>query len=109
MKTGTLAALMISPLRRSTTPARTLRFRATARRIMPRRTGDAATANRGERGLRQVPRSIRRSSALGLGLMEQALRFVETHGVPVVFVYVFLRQLGVPIPGAPGLMMFGAL
>jgi membrane protein DedA with SNARE-associated domain len=41
--------------------------------------------------------------------MEHFLRFVESHGAPVLFVYVFLRQLGLPIPGAPALLMFGAL
>lgn len=41
--------------------------------------------------------------------MDEILRVVESHGLPIVFVYVFLRQLGLPIPGAPALLMFGAL
>jgi membrane protein DedA with SNARE-associated domain len=41
--------------------------------------------------------------------MEQILSFVESHGVPVVFTFVFLRQLGLPIPAAPMLLMLGAL
>jgi membrane protein DedA with SNARE-associated domain len=41
--------------------------------------------------------------------VDEVLRTVESHGVPIVFAYVFLRQLGLPIPGAPALLMFGAL
>lgn len=41
--------------------------------------------------------------------MDQVLRIVESHGIAIVFAYVFLRQIGLPIPGAPALLMFGAL
>jgi membrane protein DedA with SNARE-associated domain len=41
--------------------------------------------------------------------MERILHFVELHGVPVVFAAAFLRQLGVPFPAVPVLLVFGAL
>lgn len=41
--------------------------------------------------------------------MEQALDFVARYGVPVVFVIVFLDQLGVPLPTPPILLALGAL
>jgi membrane protein DedA with SNARE-associated domain len=41
--------------------------------------------------------------------LEDVLRIVETHGLPVVFGYVLLKQIGLPLPGAPALLMFGAL
>lgn len=41
--------------------------------------------------------------------MEQLLDFVGRHGGPVVFVVVFLDQLGLPIPTIPILLAFGAL
>src|SRR5688500_3972477 len=41
--------------------------------------------------------------------MEQVLDFVERHGGPVVFLVVFLDQLGLPIPTVPLLLAFGAL
>ena len=41
--------------------------------------------------------------------MELILDFVQRHGVPVVFVVVFLRQLGVPFPSIPVLLLFGAM
>jgi membrane protein DedA with SNARE-associated domain/rhodanese-related sulfurtransferase len=41
--------------------------------------------------------------------VEQALAFVEKHGNAVVFVVVFLDQLGMPIPTVPILLAFGAL
>jgi membrane protein DedA with SNARE-associated domain len=41
--------------------------------------------------------------------IDQILQFVETYGVAVVFVYVFLDQIGVPVPGVAGLLLFGAL
>ena len=42
-------------------------------------------------------------------MFEQALDFVGRFGAPVVFVLVFLDQLGVPIPSPPMLLAFGAL
>jgi membrane protein DedA with SNARE-associated domain/rhodanese-related sulfurtransferase len=41
--------------------------------------------------------------------MDQILTFFELHGAPVIFVIVFLDQLGLPIPTVPILLMFGAL
>jgi membrane protein DedA with SNARE-associated domain len=41
--------------------------------------------------------------------MEQALDFVARHGAVAIFVLVFLRQLGFPIPTIPLLLAFGAL
>ena len=41
--------------------------------------------------------------------MDQILTFVERHGGSVVFVTVFLDQLGLPIPTIPLLLGFGAL
>jgi membrane protein DedA with SNARE-associated domain len=41
--------------------------------------------------------------------MDGLLRFVEQHGGPVIFVTVFLDQLGVPIPTVPVLLGLGAL
>ena len=41
--------------------------------------------------------------------MDEILRFVEAYGLPVVFGYVFLDQIGIPVPGVPGLLVFGAL
>ena len=41
--------------------------------------------------------------------MELALDFVARYGVPVVFVIVFLDQLGVPLPTPPILLALGAL
>ena len=41
--------------------------------------------------------------------MEQVLDFVGRHGGPIVFVTVFLDQLGLPIPTIPILLAFGAL
>ncbi len=40
---------------------------------------------------------------------DEVLRIVEAHGPPVVFGYVLLQQLGLPVPGGPALLMFGAL
>src|SRR5688572_5487222 len=40
--------------------------------------------------------------------MEQALDFVELHGGLVIFVILFLDQLGVPIPTVPILLALGA-
>ena len=41
--------------------------------------------------------------------MDRVVAFVESHGVPVIFVTVFLSQLGLPIPSVPILLLFGAL
>ncbi len=41
--------------------------------------------------------------------MEQALDFITRHGGPVIFVYVFLDQLGLPIPTVPILLALGGL
>jgi membrane protein DedA with SNARE-associated domain len=41
--------------------------------------------------------------------VEQVLDFVGRHGGPIVFVTVFLDQLGLPIPTIPILLAFGAL
>jgi membrane protein DedA with SNARE-associated domain/rhodanese-related sulfurtransferase len=41
--------------------------------------------------------------------MEQALDFVGRHGGPVIFVTIFLDQLGFPIPTIPLLLALGAL
>jgi membrane protein DedA with SNARE-associated domain/rhodanese-related sulfurtransferase len=41
--------------------------------------------------------------------MEQLLEFLERHGGAVIFVTVFLDQLGLPIPTIPMLLAFGAL
>ena len=41
--------------------------------------------------------------------MEQALDFIGRHGPAVIFVIVFLDQLGLPIPTVPMLLAFGAL
>lgn len=41
--------------------------------------------------------------------MEQALDFVVRHGASVIFVLVFLDQLGLPIPTIPILLALGAL
>lgn len=41
--------------------------------------------------------------------MDRALHFVEQYGGSVVFVLVFLDQLGLPIPTVPILLAFGAL
>jgi membrane protein DedA with SNARE-associated domain len=41
--------------------------------------------------------------------MEQALEFIGRHGLPAIFVTVFLGQLGVPIPTAAIMLAFGAL
>src|SRR5207253_10576042 len=42
-------------------------------------------------------------------LMDQILTYFELHGAPVIFVIVFLDQLGLPIPAVPLLLMLGAL
>src|SRR4051812_32691906 len=41
--------------------------------------------------------------------MDQAIEFVTRHGIAVVFVVIFLDQLGIPLPSAPLLIAFGAL
>ncbi|HZL99951.1 MAG TPA: sulfurtransferase, partial [Planctomycetota bacterium] len=41
--------------------------------------------------------------------MEQALNLVERFGGSVVFLVVFIDQLGLPIPSVPILLAFGAL
>src|SRR5262245_48946255 len=41
--------------------------------------------------------------------MEQVLEFVGRHGPVVVFITIFLDQLGLPIPTIPILLVFGAL
>src|SRR5262245_33127599 len=41
--------------------------------------------------------------------MEQVLEFVGRHGPIVVFIAIFLDQLGLPIPTIPILLVFGAL
>ena len=42
-------------------------------------------------------------------MFEQTLEFVSRFGAPVVFVLVFIDQLGVPLPSPPMLLAFGAL
>ena len=42
-------------------------------------------------------------------MFEQALDFVGRFGAPVVFLVVFIDQLGVPLPSPPMLLAFGAL
>ena len=42
-------------------------------------------------------------------MLEQALEFVGRFGAPVVFLIVFIDQLGVPLPSPPMLLAFGAL
>lgn len=41
--------------------------------------------------------------------MDEATRFLVEHGYLIVFAWVFLNQLGVPIPSIPGLLAAGAL
>jgi membrane protein DedA with SNARE-associated domain len=40
--------------------------------------------------------------------MEKAYLLVESYGAAVVFVFVFLRQAGLPLPGIAGLLFFGS-
>ncbi|MEW5707853.1 MAG: hypothetical protein AB1830_02945 [Pseudomonadota bacterium] len=41
--------------------------------------------------------------------MEQALAFIEQHGLVAVFIAVFLEQVGAPLPALPVLLLAGAM
>ncbi|HJT18162.1 MAG TPA: sulfurtransferase, partial [Thermoanaerobaculia bacterium] len=41
--------------------------------------------------------------------MKELVHLVITYGVPLVFLNVFLEQLGVPVPAIPTLIVAGAL
>src|SRR5215831_5299657 len=41
--------------------------------------------------------------------MEQITTMVEAHGAPILFVLLFLDQLGLPLPAAPLLLLLGAM
>src|SRR6202034_1112363 len=41
--------------------------------------------------------------------MNDITRFLLSHGGPVLFVVVFLEQIGLPLPAAPWLLVAGAL
>src|SRR5436305_2890958 len=91
-------------------PARSSATRASAaRRTTARITSASASAAARRRSSYRRP--ARRSSSIryASGVLHHLIDLILRYGVPLVFLNVFLEQIGAPIPAVPTLIIAGAL